>query len=388
VTGQDEPASRPAQARAMARFEDLIHQLSSRRHVRHALLAVEAGDRSFGWGGARGDARPDGTPMEVDTLFPLASITKLYTATVVLRLVEQGSLDLDASLETYLPGLGVLHHRDGADHTAELTPRHLLTHTSGLPDYYLDVPKGGRSFHQRLVEEGDRRYSLDEVLDVVRALPARFPPQPLASGRKVKARYSDTNFQLLGATVEQVTGLSYGQALAEHVLGPLGLARTHLAGQVPSGEPVASIWSGEEHLEIAEALVSMAPEGGLIATAGDVLRFARALFSGEVFDDPTTLDAMHAHWYRFGFPRDRAAVMAPGWPIEYGLGVMRFQAPRLLSPLRRTPPVFGHTGASASWLFHEPELDVTFVGTLGQTNAAGVPFRLVPRVLRICAELR
>jgi D-alanyl-D-alanine carboxypeptidase len=120
----------------------VLTRLADRRGITHAVASVASLDGSFRWQGAAGTARPDGTPMRPETPFFLASITKLHIATVILQLVEEGQVDLDASITTYLPAAG----RPGctgstADHTPEITVRHLLGHTSGLPDFLEDRPR-------------------------------------------------------------------------------------------------------------------------------------------------------------------------------------------------------------------------------------------------------
>jgi D-alanyl-D-alanine carboxypeptidase len=90
---------------------------------------------------------------------------------------------------------------------------------------------------------------------------------------------------------------------------------------------------------------------------------------------------MTAHWNRLAFSLSLRPV-APGWPIEYGLGIMRFRMPRLFSPLRPMPPLVGHTGVTGSWLFHCPDLDLILSGTVDQATAAPLPFRFLPRLLR------
>jgi len=114
--------------------------------------------------------------------------------------------------------------------------------------------------------------------------------------------------------------------------------------------------------------------------------FLRALIRGQVFEEPATLRLMQQRWNRFGFPLDRAALRAPGWPIEYALGMMRFRLPRAFTPLRPMPAVFGHTGSTGAWLLHCPELDVLLSGTVDQATAGGVPFRVVPEILRIVED--
>lgn len=359
-------------------------QVIARRGIRHAVIAAESGDRSLSAVATAGIADPGGSPMRPDTPFHYASVTKLYTATVVMQLWEQGAVDLDVALGAYLPSELVdgLHRLDGVDHTPSLTVRHLLAHTSGLPDYFLDTPPGQESFTERITR-GDFTYTLDEVLARARELTPHFPPQDPGSSR-MRARYSDTNFQLLGAVIAQVTGRTYQQAVETQILAPLQLDDTWFAGHPRGAEPrhVAAMWSGDTVLDRPHAMASMAPEGGLIGTVTDALVFLRALLGGELFAQPDTLAAMQARWNRFGLPRDRTAIMAPGWPIEYGLGIKHYRLPRLLNAGRRSPTFIGHTGASGSWLFWCPEYDLYLAGTVDQTIAAGVPYRLLPQLVR------
>ena len=128
-------------------------------------------------------------------------------------------------------------------------------------------------------------------------------------------------------------------------------------------------------------MASMAPEGGLIGTVADALDFLRALVAGTPFQRQDTFASMQARWNRFGLPRDRAAIMAPGWPVEYGLGIKRYRLPRLLNAGRRSPTFIGHSGANGSWLFWSPEHDLYLAGTVDQTRAAPLPYRLMPKLV-------
>jgi hypothetical protein len=82
-------------------------------------------------------------------------------------------------------------------------------------------------------------------------------------------------------------------------------------------------------------------------------------------------------------PLDRAALRAPGWPIEYGLGIMRFRLPRVLTPLHPLPAVIGHTGSTGCWLFYCPQWDLYLVGSVDEVTAGAVPYRIVPKMLEI-----
>lgn len=292
-----------------------------------------------------------------------------------------------APIATYLPhGLTAgLHRHDGVDRTNAVTVRHLLSHTSGLPDYFLGAPQGEESFADR-VSEGDFAYTIADVVARVRELPAHFPPQELAAGQQ-RARYSDTNYQLLGAIVEAVTGRAFHQVVETQILEPLGLDDTWVAGHPRRETPgvPAALWAGEVLLDIPRAMASLGPDGGLVGTTADAIAFLRALLAGLPFARGDTLQHMQARWNRFGLPRDRSSMMAPSWPIEYGLGMLRFRPPWFLAPGRARPTLLGHTGASGSWLFYCPEHDVYLTGTVDQTTAAAVPYRIGPRLARLAA---
>lgn len=356
----------------------LRRTVDRRKHVRHGLLAVAAADGSWSWQGAHGVADPEGTPATTATRYPIASVTKLFTAAVVLRLTEQGHLNLDDRIVALLPGkvTRALHVMDAVDRTAAITVEHLLSHTSGLPDYYEEAPPGGRSAQARLLAGEDTPVPFEEVLRLVREeLTPHFPPQPFDAPKR-RARYADTNYQLLGAVVEQVTGQGLREVFDAMLFGPLGLDDTSSYPQPPrSGappEPDAHVWSKDTVLRPEGALRTQVADGGIVSTLADQVRFMQAVVGGEVFDDPATWTRMHERTSRIFFP------------VEYGLGVMRYAPPRWASPLFRVPPVIGHTGSTATWLFHCPEIDVVVAGTFDVAQPP-LPFRFVPHVLRAVA---
>lgn len=366
------------------RLQALLRELVSRKEVKHAIMAVERGDGSLRWIGVAGDAYPDGTPMREDTPIWMASVTKLYIAAVVLKLHERGLLDLAERIATYLPPSLTrgIHRLEGTDYSEAITVRHLLTHSSGLPDFLEERPAGGKSLFDRIPEQ-DMAWTIEDAMALVReSLKPYFPPQPFDAKRQ-KLRYSDTNFQLLIAIIEAVTGKSIHEAFDELLYKPLGLERTYHPDAAPEDAPKpATVWLADRPLDIPLAMRSF---GDLISTADEMLRFMKALSRGEVFDDPHTIGLMQESWNTFRFSLNLAP-LSPGWPIEYGLGMMRFRIPRLFTPLRPLPPLVGHSGASGSWLFHCPELDVYLAGTVDQVTAAAVPYRFVPKVLRVLAS--
>jgi D-alanyl-D-alanine carboxypeptidase len=161
------------------------------------------------------------------------------------------------------------------------------------------------------------------------------------------------------------------------------MRHTYFAGRSrpldPTPEPTV-LRAGGEPLDIPRLMASI---HGMYSTGADLLAFLRGLLHGRLFDDPATLHAMQSTWRRFGFPRDRASLRQPNWPIEYALGTMRFRVPRIFAPLHPVPAVVGHSGSTGTWLFYCADWDVLLTGSVDEISAGAVPYRVVPKILTI-----
>ncbi|MFS0701378.1 serine hydrolase domain-containing protein [Cellulomonas sp. 179-A 4D5 NHS] len=245
-----------------------------------------------------------GAPVPVDGQVRAGSNSKTFVAAVVLQLVGEGRVDLDASVETYLPGL-VRGPVDGHD----ITVRDLLQHTSGIgsftdgPPFVVDGVPALRALKDRYMEPHE-----------LVALGLALPPTPPGAWS-----YSNTNYVLAGLLVQQVTGRPLGEAVTERVIEPLGLTDTYvpdrgeraLRGDHPKGyhaEPIGSPLF--EHTDIDTS--SSWAAGDVVTTPGDLTTFFRALLEGEVLR-PAELAQMTAT-----VPMD-----LPGIPEtwRYGLGL-------------------------------------------------------------------
>ena len=156
LRGHERPRPLVPDAAAEQRLQAELDRLLTRAEVHEALVVVETRDGSWRWvGGRSSSADFDRSDLTADTPVLLASITKLYTAALVMRLVERGRLALDESIAGRLPAhyIDALHRRDGVDRSGSITPRNLLAHTSGLPDYFTDRPRG-RMEHERAPAAG------------------------------------------------------------------------------------------------------------------------------------------------------------------------------------------------------------------------------------------
>ena len=368
------------------KLDELMGGLLKKRGVKQALAAVESGDGSFQWSRFGSSTKPDKLKSGVDFPFWIASVTKLFIAASILKLEEKKLLSIDSPAYEYLAQdlIEGLHcTKSGVDNSNRITLRHLLSHTSGLPDYIEIKPKGGKSLFAMVLENGDRSWSVMDSMQIVKeAKSPLFDPQPFEKEVN-KARYSDTNFQLLIAVIEEVTNKPIATVFKEMFYKPLNLRRTFHPGTTPldpaTPEPIP-VWIGDHLLDKPLAMKSF---GDLYSTPADLFTFMRSLNSGTVFDNPDTANLMKEKWNRFGF---LISPIAPGWPIEYGLGMMRFELPRFVSPFKTVPAVIGHTGASGAWLFYCPVNDICLVGTVSQVEAAAAPFRFIPKALNLLSN--
>lgn len=363
------------------KFDSLVQNLLSKKNINHAIAGIASGDDSIRLISAAGVADENGTPMQKNTPFFIASITKLFISTAVMNLYEDGKLSLEDSISKHLPEklINNIHKLNGVDYSNRITVQHLLSHSSGLPDWIEDRPKGGKSFVEKIENEKDRLITNDEVMNIVKEnLSPHFPPQPLNS-KGIKIRYSDTNYHLLMAIIESITGKMLSDVFNEKIYSPLELNNTFHPEQLENKniQKPALIWNESKPLNKPLLIQSFRD---LYSTVDDLLKFMKALIQGKLFKQQSTFEMMK-HWNRFGLPKDKSSLRQPGWPIEYGFGLMRFKLPRWLSPLKSIPEIIGHTGSTGSWLFYCPAKDLYFCGTVDQVTAGAVPFRFVPTLL-------
>ncbi len=346
-----------------------------------AALGVARAAGDFRWIGAAGrayDGRPD--EMQPDTPLYIASITKMYTAAAAMLLCEAGRLALDDPILKYLPSdwLAGLHHFKGQDYAEQLRVYHLVSQTSGLPDYFMEAPKGEKSVYDRLVEGSDHAWTVEEAVEIAKGLPPKFPPEPeeqRSSGKK--AYYSDTNYQLLGAVIESAAGKPLHEVFTELILGPLALTSTYLHGHGGSlasiEHPPANLYYTNTPHELDKAMASFWADGGMVSTVADSLRFLGHFMDGKLFADPSTLEQMQS-WRRIFFP------------FDYGLGLMRFKLPRIFSPFSPSPVLVGHSGASSAFLFRSDVGGLYIGGTLNQLANQRRPYTLILKVIQMVGK--
>ncbi len=213
-----------------------------------------------------------GKAIKPDAPVRIASNTKTFTATVVLQLVQEGEISLDAPVETYLPGIVRGEGIDGRN----ITVRQLLQHTSGLADYDVALFSEGPASNLQTYHEPR------ELVDLTLTLPPVGAPGELYS-------YSNANYILAGLIVQRVTGRPIGEEITERIIQPLGLEHTYwpevgdmtLPEDAPNG--YVSETPGGPRIDVTELDPSLGwAAGQLVSTPSELNTFFAALLGGEL----------------------------------------------------------------------------------------------------------
>ncbi|MCL7381329.1 serine hydrolase [Streptomyces sp. 35G-GA-8] len=242
-----------------------------------------------------------GAPVPADGQVRIGSNTKTFTAVVVLQLVGEGKIDLDAPIETYLPDLLRGEGVDGR----RITVRQLLQHTSGLPEYSQAVAENFAEFQHRYAEPR-------ELLDLALEGKASFPPG-------TKWEYTNTNYIVAGLLVQKITGRPLAEQINKRVVERIGLRHTYFppAGDMTIREKHPKGYYADKPGAPLRDVSEQDPSwgwaaGAMISTNSDVNRFFTALLDGRLLK-PAQLKEM------------RTTVPAEGDPVpgtRYGLGLM------------------------------------------------------------------
>lgn len=261
-----------------------------------ALQVARNGKVLLDWRGGDAD-RTAGIPVDVDTQFRLASSNKMFTAVAILQLVQDGKLSPDDTIGKYLPDYPNMAVANS------VTVRHLLSHTSGLGDFF------GDDFEQYSA-------SLKTLDDYVQRF-AKDVPQFTPGSQD---SYSNYGFIVLGRIIEAVSGQSYYDYVEARILRPAGMVATGFEPEsvtVPHRAVAYTRVDGQWVRETRTLPWRGMSAGGGYSTVGDMVKFAEALRTGKLVS-PTLLQQAtsaqnHKGWYGFGF-----VVQGEGREHQYG----------------------------------------------------------------------
>ncbi len=295
------------------------------------------------------------SPSPDSTLWDLASLTKVVgTTAAVLRLVQNGRVDVDAPVTRYLPRFGGTTDKD------RVTVRQLLDHTSGLPSYlqFFRITR-----------------SRDSAIALLYRTPLRRPPGTVVE-------YSDLNFLLLGLLVEKVTGEGLEPFVTREVLEPAGMSqsgyrvsRGMMRSTAPSGQ-----WRGQPvccrvNDQNAARMGGAAGHAGLFSTGRDLARYARLWLNQGVLDGRQVFDPSAVRLFLSPASAGSSSTRLLGWDRPDSSGRDDSAYGRLLSPR-----AYGHTGWTGTLLWIDPERDLFLILLCNRSFG--------PRVANSIRELR
>lgn len=267
--------------------------------------------------GARGLANIElDVPLRPESVFRIGSVTKQFTAAAILLLAEEGKLSLSDPITKFLPDYPVQGHL--------VTIRHLLSHTSGIPNY-TELPEWQPTMRNDV--------SVQQLIDVFKNKPFDFAP-----GEHWK--YDNSGYILLGAIIEKVSGQSYPEFLSTHIFEPLGMKSSRYEdlakitpGRVAGYMRDNSGWRNADYLSMSQPYSA----GSLISTVDDLARWDAAIEHGELLKPASwqracssfTLNNGTLTRYGAGWIIGRVGPVAT---VEHGGGINGFNAYVLRAP--------------------------------------------------------
>lgn len=342
----------------LAVADALVSEAVEKKGVPGAVLLVGrngavAFRKAYGFAGLR----PEKRAMEENTVFDVASLTKTFVATAVMRLIEEGKIELDAPVGRYLPAFD----RAGGDR-ARITIRHLMTHSAGLP-------AGG-------AYAGKTRTTA-QIIEEIATSPQKSPPG-------TQFLYSDFSFITLGAVIEAVSGQSLDVYCRQTIFEPLGMSETSFRPQGELAVRVAATTPGNDtpesrgkvHDPTSAALNGVAGSAGIFSTADDLARFCQMLLNGGEYAGRRILK-----------PQTVALFTSKQSPVTGSARALGFDLDSPYAIRGALPPgSFGHTGFTGTSLWVDP-ITQTFVVLMTNAVHANPPIGAVTPLRRAVSSV-
>lgn len=289
----------------------------------------------------------------------LASVGKLFTATLVGMLHDKGMMSFDDKIVKYLDAdlMRGLHVYKGKDYSGEISIKHLLKQTSGLNDVFFPLLK-------KIMNDPNLEMTVKEALEW-----GKTNLKPVGGPGK-KHFYTDTNYYLLGLIIENITQKPFQEAVHEMILGPLKMDNAYISGysepQNKPQYPPAHIYLFNinfiENKRIAKIDYA---GGGVVAPLSEYLVFMKALVNGQLVKE-ATLNQMIYDDVKMGFP-------AIGF--DYGYSVWKPKAIPLLMPKKYF--CWGCVGVTGAFMFFHPETETYVIGTFNDKSYTSKAFRFM-----------
>lgn len=340
--------------------------------VEQGLIYIKAPHKAYE--GVFTVGKLDGQKIDETMPFHVASVGKTVTATMIAMLVEEGLVTYGTPVSkilnaTYIDQLFLV---EGKDYREEVTIWHLLTHTSGVADYFGDPVTVGKTLIEEALEAPDRLYDPMTLLEFSKkrqksvAIPGR------------AYHYSDTGYILLGLIIEEVTGKSFETNLHERILIPLEMKDTYMMFRSEPTNGLRPI--GHIYLHGQEVSKTMVPSidwagGGLISTLKDLDTFIRALYQGELIK-VESLATLQQYNEKFMYGMD------------YGAGLMVFNLDRFVPFVKGLSRPEGHMGILGTQMVYDPLTGTTYIASFGSDEFGAGSVRLMVQVFLMLHQLK
>ena len=334
-------------------LDELVGNTVGKNNIAGAVINMSSSDGSV-------DIISSAGNFQDNTKYYIASINKMFMSALILKFVNEGTINLDDKFAEYVSDnvIDKLHVLNGEDYSDRITIKHMITQTSGLPDYIEDKLENGHSTIKDLENGLDPAWPLDKVIEEVKKMKPHFPP-----GQSGKCKYIDTNHQLLQLIVEKVTGLPNNHVL-DNLFRELGMSDTYVCNDMYDNNYVPVRFK-EKEISIGKFVSST--KNDIISTAKDQMKFLKAFFKGHFWPKDKLKEL--EQWNKIFFP------------FQYGIGIQKFSMPVVMTPFKKMPYMIGHAGSLGSVVFYVPEKDLYFTGTINQQAAPSAIFQLMLKVL-------
>lgn len=318
------------------------------------LVNITSPDKDLSWSGASGfsDKETETPLLPNSQTFRIASVTKTFVATTILRLWEDKKLELDDPISKYISREHVDLLISGGYEPDKITIRHLLNHSSGMAEH-VNSPKYELEF-MKTRHEWTRTETIEDLVKYSK--PVGKPGEQFS--------YSDTGYILLGEVIEKLTGKSMGEAIVEVLdLKNLGIKNTY---QEPyegdfTGKRMHQYFQNEDTYNFHPSM-DYYGGGGLLSTTDDLSRFFYLLFQHKIFSNKSTLDTMLAP---VAYKTKQA--------LDYRMGIWRIEINGV--------EAYTHTGFWGTQVVYVPSISTVISTNYSQrwTNSAVAP--VIPKIV-------
>ncbi|NTW61494.1 beta-lactamase family protein [Candidatus Saccharibacteria bacterium] len=294
--------------------------------------------------------------------FHIASIGKMLTATIIGILIDKKIIELDELVSKYFSDqeLDGLFIYEGIDHKDQVTIRHLLTHTSGIADYFESKVNADSPFVEQIMRNPDKKWVPNMLVDFART-------KQSAVGPIGQYFYSDTGYVLIGLLIEKATSKSFSQVLDEYIFRPLEMNDSYLmfyGKPVNDTVDIAPIYFNGNEVSKLNLLSCDWAGGGIISTTRDLLRFQKAFWSGQIVSEQyIKIMSEINNKFRSG--------------MHYGMGMMELRYEEFFFLLRGLPRPLGHSGILSTHMYYDKDDDVHLILNMGSNKLMVKSFQLL-----------